>query len=107
MKNEIVTADMVVEKLLLGGFKLLDADEQGERHFSRHTIVGAPPDADGDKVYVHATVAASGLCGMAVVSPTPHGWANIEYTDVDPIFFHRNLKTMERQVIGAWRELAD
>lgn len=108
MKNETpISAEDVAIKLISTGFTEVDTDEKGTRHFSRQTIVGAPPDADGDKVFIFASIGADGLCAMVTTSPTPHGWANVEYTDVDPIFFHRNMKTMERQVIGAWRELAD
>ena len=108
MNEEPITPETVKAKILKAGFTEIDADEEdGTVHYSRQTVVGAPPDSDGDRVFVFIAVRANGLIDVTLTSPNRHGWVNIEYTDLQPDFVFRNLKTIERQVVYAWRELAD
>lgn len=108
MTEEPITPQSVHDKILKLGFTVIDTlGEKEGVHYSRQTVVGAPPDADGDRIYVFVSVRPDGLIDVALTSPNRHGWVNIEYTDLQPEFVFRNLKTIERQIVYAWRELAD
>ena len=88
------------------GYNLTDKND-GIRFFSKITSVGAPSDNDGNRVYVFVEVMADGRCAIATDAFTRFGHVVIEYKELDSEFFARNLKTLERQIVYAWRELAD
>ena len=94
------------KKLAELGYNLTDTDN-GNWFFSKITSVGAPSDNDGNRVHVFVEVNADGKCAIATDAFTRFGHVVIEYKDLDSEFFARNLKTLERQVVYAWRELAD
>lgn len=107
MTTETKTIDDLIEKIESLGFTLVDTDEVGTLHYSRKTIVGAPVDSDGDKVFVFVSVSKVGECSMSIEAFNRNGRVTIDYTDIEVEFFFRNLKSIERQVVYAWRELAD
>lgn len=94
------------KKLAELGYNLTDTDN-GNWFFSKITSVGAPSDNDGNRVYVFVEVNADGKCAIATDAFTRFGHVTIDYKELDSEFFARNLKTLERQVVYAWRELAD
>ena len=75
--------------------------------FGGAAVVSLGTDNDGNRVYVFVEVMADGRCAIATDAFTRFGHVVIEYKDMDSEFFARNLKTLERQVVYAWRELAD
>lgn len=94
------------KKLVEMGYNLTDTDN-GSWFFSKTTSVGAPSDNDGNRVFVFVEVKDDGKCSIATDAFNRFGHIVIEYKDLDSDFFARNLKTLERQIVYAWRELAD
>ena len=88
------------------GYNLTDEND-GIRFFSKITSVGAPSDNEGNRVYVFVEVKPDGTCSIATDAFSRFGHVVIDYKELDGEFFARNLKTLERQVVYAWRELAD
>ena len=94
------------KKLAELGYNLTDTNN-GDSFYSKITSVGAPADNSGNRVYVFVEVSAEGRCAIATDAFTRFGHVVVEYKDMEPEFFARNLKSLERQVVYAWRELAD
>ena len=89
------------------GYTLIDTDDIGTVHYSKQTSVGAPSDKEGDKIFVFLSVQENGRCGIAIDAFNPHGHIVIQYDDLDSDYFRRSLKSLERAVVYAWREVAD
>ena len=94
-------------KLELLGYNVTDTDSDGTAHYSRETTVGAPADTGGNRVWVFVEVSANQQCSISVDAFNKFGHITIEYKALEIEFFTRNLKTLERQVVYAWREVAD
>lgn len=100
--------DIVKQKLEQEGY-VLTMESEGQLSYARVTRVGVPPNkGTGQKPEVYVCVDTNTqTVDMTIEAHNGDNWCTASISNCSFAYFAQHLRTLERRVGYAWRELSD